>query len=212
MPDTRLILGDCRKILPTLEGVDVVITDPPYGVDVTFGNVKYSRRGATVRHRGNIIGDKEPFDPSPLLGYRIVILCGANNFASRLPDSRGWVYWDKREGMKENDFGDGELIWTNQDRVIRKFNHRWNGVIRDSQNGDEHYHPTEKPIALFTWLIKNYAEDATMILDPYMGSGSCGIAAVQLGIPYIGIEIDPTYYAIAEKRIAQAKLQIRMPI
>jgi len=211
----ELYLGDCLEILTTLAdgGVDAVITDPPYGVKVKFGDCKFGRRGArVVHHNAPIYGDDKPFDPSPFLDYPVVIFSGANNFASRLPDSRGWIYWDKRPGMKRNDFGDGELIWTNQDKVIRKFIHTWNGVMRQSQNGDKHFHPTEKPIALMTYLITEYTNEGDTILDPFMGSGTTGVACVQTGRNFIGIEIEPKYYEIAEKRIAEAQLQIRMDI
>ena len=210
-----LRLGDCLEILPTLAAgsVDAVVTDPPYGVNFQSGDVPFSRRNSYMRHvRVKIYGDDKPFDPSPFLNYPVVVLFGANNYADKLPASRNWIFWHKRPGMKRNDFGDGEIIWTNQDRNIRYFQHMWNGVLRESQSGEEHYHPTEKPIALMTWLLHEYTKEGDTILDPFMGSGTTGVACVQTGRNFIGIEIDPTYYAIAEKRIAQAQLQIRMEI
>ena len=210
----ELYLGNCLEILPTLPEVDAVIADPPYGVKIKFGKVKFARYGThVVHHDSPVFGDDKPFDPAPFLDIApVVALCGGNNFASRLPDSRGWIYWDKRPNMKRNDFGDGELIWTNQDHVIRKFTHMWNGVLRDSQSGHKHYHPTEKPIALMVYLLNEYTKPGDVILDPFMGSGTTGVACIETGRNFIGIEIEPKYFEIAEKRIAEAQLQMRMPI
>jgi site-specific DNA-methyltransferase (adenine-specific)/modification methylase len=132
---------------------------------------------------------------------------GANNFSHLLPASRGWIYWDKRPGMKRNDFGDGELIWTNQDRVIRKFEYMWNGVLRAGQVGDEHYHPMEKPVSLMSWLLLEYTKPGDMVFDPYMGSGATGIACVLTGRNFIGAEIDPEWFVTAKRRIELAQMQ-----
>jgi len=154
-----------------------------------------------------IIGDSHPFDPSPFLGFPVVVMFGANHFADRLPASRGWVFWDKRGDFAPTDFADGELIWTNQNKPVRVFRHYWRGVIRASENGEKHYHPTQKPVTLMAWLLEQYTKPEDVILDPFMGSGTTGVACVQTGRSFIGCEIDPTYYAIAERRIAEAQLQ-----
>jgi len=208
-PNYKLFNADCLAVLPTLpdSSVDAVITDPPYGVSYV-GGASFNRYGGNTKHHGvKIIGDDVQFDPRPFLNYQTVILFGANNFSHLLPASRGWIYWDKRPGMKRNDFGDGELIWTNQDRVIRKIEYMWNGVLRDGQVGDEHYHPTEKPVGLMAWLLQEYTNPGDTILDPFMGSGTTGVACMQLGRRFIGIEISPAYHAIASRRIEQAARQ-----
>jgi site-specific DNA-methyltransferase (adenine-specific) len=209
MPTYKLILGDCLEYMKTMDAgsVDAVVTDPPYGVNFLCGDAGL-RYGGHVKHiKKAIIGDKQQFDPQPFLQYKTVIFCGANNFSHLLPASRGWIYWDKRPGMKRNDFGDGELIWTNQDRVIRKFEYMWNGVLRAGQVGDEHYHPTEKPVDLMQWLLEEYTPSGATIFDPFMGSGTTGVACMQTGRNFIGCEIDPTYFAIAERRIKNAAAQ-----
>jgi site-specific DNA-methyltransferase (adenine-specific)/modification methylase len=201
-------------ILPMLEAgsVDAVVTDPPYGVNIRFGEAGL-RYGGRVKHVNKpIINDDKPFDPRPFLGFKTVIMFGANNYASKLPDSRGWIYWDKRNGMKQNDFGDGELIWTNKDNVLRKYVHMWNGVLRDSEVGEEHYHPTQKPISLMKRLLLEYTTQDELIFDPFMGSGTTGVACVQLGRKFIGIEVDERYFEIAVRRIEQAQRQINMPM
>ena len=210
MSDVQLFLGDCLDILPTLGRVDCVITDPPYGVSFVTG-ASFNRYGGNTKHHGvKIIGDNLPFNPAPFLGFPVVVLFGANNFADKLPASRGWVFWHKRPGMNRNDFGDGEIIWTNQDRTIRYVCHMWNGVLRDSEVGKEHYHPTQKPVALMEWLLQEYTQKGDIVLDPFMGSGTTGVACVRTGRKFIGIEIDPTYYAIAQRRIAEAQAQPRL--
>ncbi len=215
MSEVKLYRGDCLDILPTLDAgsVDAVITDPPYGVNFVCGSPdRRIQASAIVRHRKPIEGDEQPFDPSPFLPFPVVVLFGANNYADRLPPSRGWVVWNKRPGMKPNDFGDAELIWTNQNRPIRVFEYLWNGVLQAGEKGHPKFHPMQKPEALMKWLIEQYTLPGETVLDAYTGSGSTGVACVQTGRNFIGIEIDPNYYAIAEKRIKQAQQQMVMNI
>ena len=133
---------------------------------------------------------------------------GANNYADRLPSSRGWIVWDKREHIASNDFADCELIWSNVDGVARIYRHYWSGALRASEQGISRVHPTQKPLALMMWLLNNYTQPGDTILDPFMGSGTTGVACVKTGRNFIGIELDPGYYAIAERRIAEAQLQL----
>jgi len=201
----ELYLGDCLDVLPTLAAVDCLLSDPPYGVGY-IGGASFNRYGGNTKHHGiKIIGDDTPFDPDPFLDFPVVVLFGANNFANSLPDSRGWIFWHKRPGMARNDFGDGEIIWTNQDHVIRYIRHMWNGVLRDSEVGAEHYHPTQKPVALIEWLLQEYTAPDDLILDPFMGSGTTGVACIQTGRRFIGIERDAKYFEIACRRIAQSQ-------
>ena len=213
MVDVKLYHGDCLEVLKGIPSgsVDAVVTDPPYGVRFMCNDAGL-RYGGRVKHiKKPIVGDDKLFDPSPFLDYPVVVMFGANNFSHLLPASRGWIYWDKRPGMKRNDFGDGELIWTNQDRVIRKFEYMWNGVLRAGQVGDEHFHPTEKPVSLMLWLIEEYTKPGDTILDPFMGSGTTGVACVQTGRNFIGCEISKDYFDIAERRIQEAQRQMVLP-
>jgi site-specific DNA-methyltransferase (adenine-specific) len=206
-----LRLGDCLEILPTLQGVDAVVSDPPYGMG------KYNKFGS----RGNltdaqpytpIVGDDKPFDPTPFLDFPKVILFGANWYHNRLPNWAGWIIWDKRDGMTSNNFGDCEMAWVKDAVATRIFRHRWNGMIKASEQNQKRVHPTQKPIALMRWIIENYTDEGDTIFDPYMGSGTTGIAAVQLGRNFIGCEIVPEYFAIAQKRIEAAQSQMVMPL
>lgn len=216
MTTVDLRLGDWRMEFSPLElqgAVAAVISDPPYGVDFVCGSPDGRiQASATVRNRKPIIGDDEPFDPSPLLSFPVVVLFGANNYADRLPASRGWVFWNKRPGLKPNDYGDGELIWTNQDRPIRSFEYLWNGVLQDGEKGRPKFHPAQKPEALMKWLVENYTRPGDLVFDPYMGSGTTGVAAISLGRRFVGSEIDPAYFAIAQRRIEQAQAQLVMPL
>ncbi len=125
-----------------------------------------------------------------------------------MPPSPGWIVWDKLNGA--NDFADCELAWTSYRRAVRKIAYMWNGMIK--QKPEERFHPTQKPLAVMLWVIENYTKPGDTILDPFMGSGTTGVACVQLGRNFIGIEIDARYFAIAQKRIADAEKQIIMPL
>lgn len=201
----QLIQGDCIEILPTLTGIDAVVSDPPYGIAYCHG----ARRGGVLLGTDgmSIVGDNEPFDPSPWLNFPIVVLWGANHYASRLPDSSRWLVWDKRDGIPSNDQADCEMAWTNQRGVARLKTRYWNGA-QATEKGEKRVHPNQKPVALLKWCmdVVGVPVGAT-VLDPYMGSGSLGIACIQTGRNFIGIEIDPDYFAIAQRRIEDAAAQ-----
>lgn len=195
-----LYLGDCREIAPTLERPAAVISDPPYGIGEDGGKFR-GRLGQGHRVLPKMGWDKaRPSDDAfaMLLGAAdVVVLWGGNYFADLLPPSKGWIYWDKLMG---GDFSDGELAWTNVDRALRK-------VTRcNKDHGKEH--PTQKPVEVMAFSI-DFARvpPGGVILDPYMGSGSTGVAAVEMRHPFIGIEIDPGYFATACRRIEAAQRQ-----
>jgi len=155
-----------------------------------------------------ISGDEEPFDPKPFLEIApVTVLFGANHYADKLPPASKWLVWDKRKGFTRNDFADCELAWTNKGGVARLINHYWNGMMRDSERGIPRVHPTQKPIAVMEWVLREVTEDGQVILDPFMGSGTTGVAAVKLGRKFIGIEIEPKYFDIACRRISDALKQ-----
>lgn len=202
-----LILGDCRALLSMLPDADAVVTDPPYGIGYVKG--EGGKRGAASsatfrRSKQPIVGDDAPFDPAPLLGFKEVILWGANHYASRLPHGR-WLAWDKLDGMTEFDsFSDVEFAWVKGRGKDRIFRHMWKGLCQASQKAEKKHHPTEKPVALMKWCV---GLTSGKVLDPFMGSGSTGVAAVQMGRDFIGVEIDPEHFATACKRIENAQRQ-----
>ena len=201
--NVRLYLGDCLEILPTLTGIDAVITDPPYGHGWEgINSTAAGGRGWTKRRAEKIIGHDQPFDPAPLLALDLpLVLWGANHYADKLPSSAAWLTWDKREGTAENNLSDCELAWCNVGGSARLYRYMWNGLCRAGEVG-EHYHPTQKPIALMGWCMdKAKVPAGATVLDPYMGSGTTGIACIRTGRGFVGIEKDPAHYATALERI-----------
>lgn len=192
--------GDCREVLPSLPKVDLVLTDPPYGISYEHGVRKGGKRLGFDGH--SIVGDCAPFDPSFLLPYPLVVLWGANHFADRLPPSAGWLVWDKREGIAPNDQSDCEMAWTNALTTARLFSRHWNG----GGTGEVRYHVNQKPIKLIKWCLNHFPE-AELTLDPFMGSGTTLRAAKDLGRKAIGIEIEEKYCEIAANRLRQEVLK-----
>jgi len=208
-----LYLGDCLEILPTLadNSVDAVITDPPYGIGEARNNNASRSLLAISKDYGISDWDDERIPEFIPLIQRLtdnIVIFGGNYYADLLPPSMGWIVWDKHNG--KTDFADCELAWTSQHRAIRQIDWTWHGMIR--QGNEKRYHPTQKPFGVMKWIVENYTNPGDTILDPFMGSGTTGIACIQTGRNFIGIEIDPKYYEIAENRIAEAQLQMRMPI
>lgn len=207
--NATLYLGDCLEILPTLEKVDAVITDPPYGIGYSHGVGGGKLAQSTKFDHHPVTGDNKPFDPSPWVGFKKVVLFGANHYASRLEDSSFWLIWDKRDGVCSNDQSDVEMAWVKGKGQARVIRHLWNGMLKASERGEERVHPTQKPVAVMEWAIKTSGADSD-ILDPFMGSGTTGVACMNLGRKFIGIEIEPKYFEIACQRIENAQRQQRM--
>ena len=231
-----LYLGDCREIAPTLERPAAIIADPPYGqrykqvsrqVWKGGGNIDVVRRARAgilrgsgiVPAWGDIKGDDAPFDPAwLLLSADIVLLWGAHKFSDGLPRGQ-WLVWDKVPSGKIRDQGDGEAAWVNRDGAMRIFRYLWDGVCVERASERAHpddairagvcrVHPTQKPVALMRWCIEQArVPPGGAIFDPYMGSGSTGVAAVEMRHPFVGIEIEPRYFDTACRRIEQAQRQ-----
>jgi site-specific DNA-methyltransferase (adenine-specific)/modification methylase len=199
----KLFCGDFLSVLPTLEAgnVDAIITDPPYGLSEKW-------TGGTWFTKNVYANDKVLWDDKPpqetveeiLKLNKPVILWGGNYFV--LPPSRSWLVWTKINSMPT--MADCEMAWTNLDKPSK--------VYRSLRNGWNREHPTEKPIGLMKWCIEKVSNPGDTILDPFMGSGTTGVACMQLGRNFIGIEISPEYYAIAEKRIKLAQAQLMLEI
>ncbi len=192
--------GDCREILPTLT-FGCVISDPPYGISHP---TDYAARGrsklAQCRNYAPVFADNSPFDPSWLLNWPC-ILWGANHYASKLPDSSGWLVWDKLR-PDELDQSRAELAWSNFVKGCRVFPFLWNGMMRASDELLEH--PTQKPVALMKWCINQKWTPTGVIADPYMGSGTTLVAAKDMGREAIGFDVEERYCEIAAKRLSQS--------
>lgn len=192
-----LYLGDCQEIAPTLERPAAVITDPPYGIGINRSN-----RLSVSRGFGGDTWDETPVASEWIrrlaCAADAVVLWGGNYYS--LPPCRRFLVWDKDNDGR--DFADVEFAWTNVDAVARIFRMR----PQNMDGGKEH--PTQKPVALMRWCIEQAkVPPGGVILDPYMGSGSTGVAAVQMRHPFIGIEIEERYFDIACRRIEEAQRQ-----
>jgi len=196
-----LYLGDCLEILPTLEKVDAVVTDPPYGLGEDGGKFR-DRKGGGHRILENLGWDKErpPKEVFMLMesAAPVRIYWGGNYFADYLPPSKGWLYWNKLMG---GDFSDGELAYTNLNKALRQF------IYCNKTHGK--LHPTQKPVPLMDWCIA-YAGNPRVVLDPFMGSGTTGVSCATSGRAFIGIEREPKYFDIACERIENAYRQSRL--
>ena len=206
-----LYLGDCRDILPTLGKVDAVVTDPPYGIGEhggkrRFGPASEKRGFASHKDYEELFWDSSSPDAEMFAAIMAAapkrVIWGANHFISKMPqDTPGWLVWHKK-GSDKSDFADCELAWSNVTGAVRYFRHDWVG-FGAINSGIKREHPTQKPLPLMEWCLR-FLPDAQTILDPFMGSGTTGVAAIKAGKAFIGIEREPTYFQIAARRIAEA--------
>ena len=205
--NATLYLGNCAEILPMIDKVDAVITDPPYGINENSKKVASRGKLAAPKDYGDFDWDKSP--PEDLLIELIrskakhQAFFGGNYFT--LPPTSCWLVWDKLNG--DNDFADCELAWTNWPKAVRRIQWRWNGMIR--QGNEERFHPTQKPLGVMKWVI-DLCPKSDVILDPFMGSGTTGVAAMEMGKQFIGIEREQSYFDIACERIEKAQKQTDM--
>ena len=199
--DAVLYLGDCMDVLPMLDKVDAVITDPPYGINKD-GQAR-TTGGNGGRKAYEFLGwdgerPSEEIFNSILACAPLHIIWGGNYFADLLPPTMRWLVWDKGQRINQSD---GELAWTSQQKALRILTMNRVELMLDGAQ-----HPTQKPVRLMTWCIEQLGNPQT-ILDPFMGSGTTGVAAIQLGRKFIGIEREPKYFDIACHRIEQAAAQ-----
>jgi DNA modification methylase len=214
--NATLYLGDCREILPTLGKVDAVVTDPPYGIGAdtaSFQNPKKRGSAAVASKNYGAFTEWDKCAPDQsllsLLSHQgeSAIFWGGNYF--QFPRSSCWLVWDKDNG--DNGYADCELAWTNLEKSVRKFRWRWMGMLQElaGERKEERVHPTQKPVQLMEWCI-GHCPNTNLVLDPFMGSGTTGVACMNLGRKFIGIEIEPKYFDVACRRIEDAQRQSRM--
>lgn len=192
--DCMLYLGDCMEIMPALGRVDAVVTDPPYGINFAAQPTKWQRRAG---HKPKEWDAKTLDFVQKLPEIAPAIIWGGNYYP--LPMTRGWLSWFKPDAPPS--MGHFELAWTSLDRTARQFK-RSIGETNAERVG----HPTQKPLELMKWCL-GFLPDAELILDPFMGSGTTGVACAKLGKQFIGIEIDESYFEIACRRIHEAYRQ-----
>jgi site-specific DNA-methyltransferase (adenine-specific) len=212
MTTATLHLGDCLDVLPTL-AADVAVIDPPYGIgknNIVPGS-RTSRNSKAMRTEYGVLDWDDERSPErvalALAQTKDAVVFGGNYYADILPVSRGWIVWDKQTS---GNFSDFELAWTSYDRASEMFRYMWNGMLKAKP--ETRVHPTQKPLALMEWVIENYTRPGDTVLDCFMGSGTTGVACARLGRNFIGIERDPGYFAIAQRRIEQAQAQLALPL
>lgn len=209
--DCTLYLGDCLEIMPAIGRVDAVVTDPPYGIKAANGFDGFDGfcgMGSPIERRkyegdwDNDRPSREVFD-LVLKSGDLHIIWGGNYFTDILPVSRKWLFWDKCQTMPT--YSDGEMAWTSlQGVATKRIIYNNNGLMAKEK---DRVHPTQKPVGVMEWCIKQLPTDAQTILDPFMGSGTTGVACVKLGRKFIGIELDEKYFDIACRRIEEAYKQ-----
>lgn len=202
----QLLQGDCLELMKDIpnKSIDITITDPPYGKKADKGTNGFGS-AKNRRYIGNWDNSRPPkaaFDEIFRIS-KCVIIFGANYFCDMLPPSNCWLFWDKKGDIAfQNPFADGELIYTSFKKPIKRIVFKQQGFITDSK--DKRYHPTQKPTELIANIINQYASDNALIFDPFMGSGSTGVACVNTNRDFIGIELDEHYFEIAKQRIDEA--------
>lgn len=213
---------DCMKGMKEFPDnfFDLAIVDPPYGIGVmtmnytksgavrTHGYAAAKRRDYRKQSEWDVKPNKEYFDELFRVAKRKIIF-GGNYFADMLPPSKSFIVWDKRcDDSMRNDFADCEYAWADHG-VARMYRFVWNGMIQGNmKNKEERFHPTQKPVALYEWILNNYAKAGDKILDTHVGSASSLVACHNLGFEYVGFELDPEYYAKATARLEAVKAQI----
>lgn len=217
-----VVHGDCLDAMRGLPDgcVDAVVTDPPYGIgadarQAVRGGKRHGAAIAESKDYGLVGWDgerpaPEAFDLMLRVGRECVIF-GGNYFADLLPPSSSWVVWDKENG--DNGYADVELAWTSHKRAARKVRWRWHGMLQDARlPKEEREHPTQKPLGLMLWVVENYTSPGNLVIDPYCGSGTTGVACVQRNRRFLGIEREKSYVEIARRRIADAAAQGRLAL
>lgn len=215
VPSSEVYLEDCVTALKRFDDnhFDLAIVDPPYGINVAkTGKVGGNNAGKAKDYGAKEWDKQPPSDEYFRQLFRVSknqIVWGANHFISKMPfDSSCWLVWDKDNS---GNFADCELAWTSFDTAVRKFQWRWNGMLQQNmKHKEERIHPTQKPVALYEWILQNYAERGNLILDTHLGSGSSRIAAYKGGFNFVGFEIDADYYEKQEKRFNDFKSQLRL--
>ena len=206
----KIICGDCLEVMKDFpdNSVDLVLTDPPYGIGENNQQNLSRKNLAICTDYGEYHWDNKKVSPDHI---RICLRVGANqiifggNFYGDILDAAScWIVWDKDNFS--NDFADCELAWTSFGSAVRKYKYRWCGMLQEpGRPKEKRIHPTQKPLALMYWCLENYSKEGDLILDPFCGSGTTCVAAKMLGRHYIGIDISEKYCEIARKRIEAAE-------
>lgn len=214
---------DCMEYMKTLpdKAFDLAIVDPPYGIGFDGNTTVKGKSGKASTFTDKQHHIKKEWDVSrPAAEYfaelqrvsKNQIIWGGNYFADLLPPRKGWIFWDKKITNANNtNFSDGELAWTSFNCILRRFTYDWIGFgYLNNPQREKKIHPTQKPVALYEWILTHYAKPGDKILDTHLGSGSSRIAAYNLGFDFVGCEIDPDYFKAQEERFAAHTAQMNL--
>ena len=219
-PETGIYRCDCMEGMKEMPDnyVDLAIVDPPYGIGEDASHNATGDRPTRKWKNPNsqkykvfndsTIPDKSYFDELARVSQHRIIW-GGNLFTDYLPPSRGWIVWNKLADIKES-LSMCELAWSNFDIKCNRFDFLWAGFKKAKQ--EKRIHPTQKPVALYKWLLHNYAKEGDLILDTHMGSGSSYIACLDMGFDYIGYEIDADYFKAIEERVYYFTRQTKLAL
>lgn len=214
----NLHLGDCLEAMRGMEdnAFDLAIVDPPYGIG--FGQFNRTNKDTDGnRYKANKYKHSDWDSDIPNEEYftqlkrvsKNQIIWGANYFPSLWGEGcKGFIFWYKQNPV--DNFSDGEMAWTSFDKVAKCFDYRYYGNLQGDTSADEKIHPTQKPVALYTWLLDKYAKPGDKILDTHLGSGSIAIACHNLGYDLVGFELDKDYYEAACNRLQEHQKQLRL--
>ena len=201
-----LYLGDCREMAEAFAGVTAIVSDPPYGMSrhgrYQVGANGHGAGGRSSRFAETVQGDKDPFDHNPWLRFEHVILWGSNHYIGTLSLGTTLV-WIKRSDAGFGSFlSDAELAWVNKGHGV--YCRRDTSLMSETK---DRAHPTQKPIGIMEWCL-SFVPQGVAVADPFMGSGTTGVAAVRQGRGFVGVEIDPTHFDTACRRISD---ELRRP-
>ena len=215
----ELLNCDCMEYMATVPDkyFDLAVVDVPYGIGENGDRNKSRSKLAKAQDYkafagGDVSAPEKTYFDELLRISKNQIIWGANHFISRLPiDSSCWIVWDKENG--DSDFADCELAWSSFKSAVRKFKFRWAGMLQENmKNKEVRIHPTQKPVALYNWLLTNYAKKGQKVFDSHLGSGSSAIAAHYFGVDFVGCELDKDYFEAAKVRFDMATKQLAMSI
>lgn len=200
----RIIHGDCMDIMRTLpdDAFDLAVCDPPYGINIGNG-LGSGEKNYKMHQSWQFAAPSKDYFNELRRVSKNQIIWGGNYFTDILPPCDNWIIWDKKNPNLS--FSEAELAWCSIHRKVRIF--AYSATRRDD---DGRFHPTQKPIALYCWLLNKYAKPGDRILDTHLGSGSSAIAAYNLGFDFTGIEIDKDYYDNAVGRLRKAMSQLKL--
>lgn len=210
-----IIHADCYEVLRGLgdKSVDLVLTDPPYGINVAASSKVGGNNLAAATNYGAVKWDSAIPDDHLFNELRRVsknqIVWGGNYFAAALGNSPAWLVWDK---LRTGNFADCELAWTSFGFAVRRFSWLWNGMLQQNMGAfkEHRYHPTQKPVPLFNWCLKLCSKPGDVVLDPFAGSGTTALACHALGRHFICVERELEYVNIARNRLRDAQAQLSL--